>query len=291
MPGVWPVMKKEAREIRRDRHTLGIARTLPLLLLFLFAYGLSLDVDHIPTAILDLDRSPESVRYVDRFTHTRSFDVVAVVFRYEEIQRLMDAGRINVAIAIPPDFARHLGSQHPAPVQVILDGSYPPSARVAMAYVEAVNRVASGELAATVMARTGTGLVLPIAVEPRVWYNPALVSKDFLVPGLFGVILLAFPPLLSTLAIVREKENGSIQQIFVSPLRPYEFIIGKLLLYAAIAFVELLLGAGSSGSACRSGAASCSSSASRPSTWWPRWASACSSRRSPGARSSRCWPR
>ena len=241
MTGIRAVMRKEAREILRDPVTLGVALALPVIMLFLFAYGLNLDVTHISTAVLDRDRSPESAAFVDRFTNSGYFDVTAVVTRYDDVRRLMDAGRISAAIVIPPDFSRHLAGAQPAPVQLIVDGSYPPAARVALAYADAIGRVATGEVLTTTAARMGMAPVLAVDVEPRVWYNPELASKNFLVPGLIAVLLLAFPPMLSTLAIVRERETGSIQQVLVSPLRPWEFVIGKLVPYAAIAFIELLL--------------------------------------------------
>lgn len=241
MSAIWPVLKKETREIWRDPYTLGIALVLPLVMLFLFAYGLNLDVTHIPTAVLDLDRSPQSVRYADRFSASGYFDVIDLVSGYDEVERLMDEGRIKVAIVIPPEFSRQLAAARPASVQVLVDGSFPPTARVALGYAQAIGDVSSAELLSAEAARAGRRFVPPVAVEPRVWYNPELASKNFLVPGLFAVILLAFPPLLSTLAIVREKERGSIQQIFVSPVRPYEFILGKLAPYGVIAFAEIAL--------------------------------------------------
>jgi ABC-2 type transport system permease protein len=241
MNGIWAVTRKEAREIRRDPITLGVALALPVVMLFLFAYGLNLDVTHISTAVLDRDRSPQSVAFVDRFTNSGYFDVTAVVTSYDGVRRLMDAGRINAAVVIPPDFSRHLAAAHPAPVQLIVDGSYPPVARVALAYAEAIGRIASGGALSAAAARMGMTVAPAVNVEPRVWYNPELASKNFLVPGLIAVLLLAFPPMLSTLAIVRERETGSIQQVLVSPLRPWEFVIGKLVPYGAIAFVELLL--------------------------------------------------
>jgi ABC-2 type transport system permease protein len=241
MNGIWAVMRKETREIRRDPVTLGVALALPVVMLFLFAYGLNLDVTHIATAVVDRDRSPESAAFVDRFTNSGYFDVTAVVAGYDDVRRLMDAGRINAAIVIPSNFSRHLAAAHPAPLQLIVDGSYPPTARVALAYAEAINRIASAEVLSAAAARAGATPVPPVNVEPRFWYNPELASKNFLVPGLIAVLLLAFPPMLSALAIVRERETGSIQQVLVSPLRPWEFVIGKLVPYGAIAFMELLL--------------------------------------------------
>ncbi len=138
---------------------------------------------------------------------------------------------------IPPGFGEALEASRPATVQSWLDGSFTPNAVVATGYLTAFNQVYSAKRIAALTGRTWRPA---IAAEPRVWYNPGLKSVNFVVPGLYAVILLAFPPLLSALTVVREKERGSIQQIFVSPTRPAEFILGKLVPYAVIAFGEVL---------------------------------------------------
>lgn len=245
MNGIIPILRKEFREIWRDPYTLGIAIFLPLVLLFLFAYALNLDVKNIPLAVVDLDHSPESRTYVAVFANTGKFELRYRPATPDETGRLLDQGRAQVALLIPSGFARTLLEGRTAQVQTLVDGTFPTSARVIQGYVDAINNVFTGQqLSAhfTALGMPGSGLMSPaVMTVPRVRYNPAMKSANFIVPGLIGVILMAFPPLLSALAIVREKERGSIQQIFVSPLRPWAFIVGKLIPYVVIAFGELVL--------------------------------------------------
>ncbi len=244
MNGVVPILKKELREIGRDPYTLGIAIFLPLVLLLLFAYALNLDVKNIPLAVVDLDRSPESRLYVQMFVNTGSFNLKYHLATPEEATRLLDQGKAQVILMIPPDFSRTLASGGTAEVQTLVDGTFPTSARVVQGYVDAVNDVFTARLLSEHFASLGAGsnLMAPaVMAVPQIRYNPTLKSANFIVPGLIGVILMSFPPLLSALAIVREKERGSIQQIFVSPLRPWAFIVGKLIPYMIIAFGELIL--------------------------------------------------
>jgi len=243
MNGVLPILKKEFREIGRDPYTLGIAIFLPLVLLFLFASALNLDVKNIPLAVVDLDNSAESRAYIQTFVNTSSFDLKYYPATPDEAERLLDQGKAQVVVLIPSDFSRTLLGGGTAEVQTLVDGTFPTSARVVQGYVDALNDIFTAQLLSEHFASLGrSGLMAPaITAVPRVRYNPALKSANFIVPGLIGVILMAFPPLLSALAIVREKERGSIQQIFVSPLRPWAFIVGKLIPYMIIAFGELLL--------------------------------------------------
>ena len=243
MQGTIPILKKEFREIWRDPYTLGIAIFLPLILLFLFAYALNLDVEDVPLAVVDLDNSAESRAYVNALVNTDKFTLLAHPDSPEEAGRLLDQGKAQVALLIPAGFSRSLLGGETGEVQTLIDGTFPTSARVIKDYVNAANDAFTARLLADHFADLGLEGGGPPAVTavPRVRYNPGLKSANLIVPGLIGVILMAFPPLLSALAIVREKERGSIQQIFVSPVRPLAFIVGKLLPYVAIAYVELLL--------------------------------------------------
>lgn len=245
MQGIIPILKKEFREIWRDPYTLGIAIFLPLVLLFLFGYALNLDVENVPLAVVDRDNSAESRAYVDALLNSDKFTLVAYPDTPEAAGRLLDRGEAQVALLIPSGFSRALLGGETGKVQTLIDGTFPTSARLIKDYVNAVNASFTAQLLADHFADLGmaAGELLAPAVTaiPRVRYNPDLKSANLIVPGLIGVILMAFPPLLSALAIVREKERGSIQQIFVSPLRPVAFIVGKLLPYVAIAYVELLL--------------------------------------------------
>ncbi len=235
--GVLPILKKEFREIWRDPYTLGIAIFLPLVLLFLFAYALNLDVRNIPMAVVDLDNSPESRAYVQSFVNTGTFDIRYRPGSPRDAAYLLDSGQAQVALIIPGGFAHALRRGETAQVQTLVDGTFPTSARVVREYVDAI----SASFTASLLATRGILPTPAITAVPRVRYNPELRSANFIVPGLIVVILMAFPPLLSALAIVREKERGSIQQIFVSPLRPWAFILGKLVPYLIIAFAELVL--------------------------------------------------
>lgn len=238
------ILRKETREILRDPYTLGIALVLPLIQLFLFAYGVNLDVRDIQMIVLDFDRTAASRAYTRAFVNSGYFRLVGEVNDYDDIAEALGRDTADVALIIPPGFGEALGAGQTAQVQTLLDGSYTPFAQVTQSYINAINAAYNGRvLAGFLEARTGQSLdqFTALTVESRVRYNPSLESVNAIVPGLFGVILMAFPPLLSALAIVREKERGSIQQVFVSPVRPAELIIGKLIPYAVIAFIEMLL--------------------------------------------------
>ncbi len=243
--GVVPILKKEFREIWRDPYTLGIAIVLPLVLLFLFAYALNLDVKDIPLAVVDLDHTAESRAYTQALVNTGKFILAYRPASPKEAERLLDQGKAQVVLIIPGGFGRALRRGETAQVQTLVDGTFPTSARVVREYVDAVNDVFTAQIAGEHLAALrnvqGNLMAPAVVAVPQVRYNPAMKSANFIVPGLIAVLLMAFPPLLSALAIVREKEHGSIQQIFVSPLRPWAFIVGKLVPYLLIAFGELAL--------------------------------------------------
>jgi ABC-2 type transport system permease protein len=240
---VLAVAKKERREILRDPITLGIAIILPLVMMFLFAYAITLDVREIPLAVLDFDRSPESREYISSFLQSGYFRLQAVARNPGEIERLLDRGSVRVALVIPPNFSRRLGQGLPAEVQTLIDGSFSNTAIVALNYLSAIDAAHNARIQSLYLARRYGTLKMEPAVraEPRVFYNPELQSVHYIVPGLFAVILMAFPPLLTALAVVREKERGSIQQIFSSPVKPWEFIAGKMIPYTGMAFLEMVL--------------------------------------------------
>lgn len=240
---LWAVAKKETREFLRDPVTVGIAILLPVVMMFLFSYALSLDVREIALAVLDEDGSPESREYVASFLQSGYFRLHAAVQSPRELERLLDQGEVRVALVIPVGFSRTLGQGLPADVQTLLDGSFANTAIIALNYVDAITETYTHRVQARALAARGRFLRFSsaIQVEPRVRYNPALRSEHYIIPGLFAVILMAFPPLLTALAVVRERERGSILQIYIAPIRIWEFLGGKLLPYAAVAFLEMLL--------------------------------------------------
>ena len=238
------ITKKETREILRDPITLWIAILLPVIMMILFSYAITLDVKDLPMAVLDEDGSPESREYIAGFVQSGYFRIHGIVRSEQEIERLLDRGAIRVALVIPSGFSRSLNQGVAADVETVLDGSFANTAVIALNYVNAID----DSYARRVQERAMTGhrgftflQSEAIRVEPRVRYNPDLRSENFIIPGLFAVILMAFPPLLTALAVVREHERGSILQLYISPIRGWEFLGGKLLPYAAIAFFEMVL--------------------------------------------------
>jgi ABC-2 type transport system permease protein len=226
---VAALIAKEGLELRRDRITVWLALVMPLVMLFLFGYAVTLDVTNIGLGVLDHDGSPASRELVDRFTASGYFDLTREFRTRSDVDAALQRGQVRVAVVIPAGFQRALLREEATPVQLLIDGAFASSAALAQGYSEAI--VASFPAP----ARERIGL------EVRVWYNPGLRSANFVVPGLFAVILMAFPPLLTALAIVREKESGTIQQIYASPVTSGEFVLAKLLPYAGVALVEMAL--------------------------------------------------
>lgn len=241
MNGFGALFRRETQEILRDPFTLGIAFVMPVVLVFLFAYGVNLDVDHIATAVVDMDKSSESADYVGRFSRTGYFDVIALPARFEDAEVLLRRDVVKAAIVIPPGFSRDILANRPASAQLVLDGSFPPTATVAQSYAEAVAAVYTTQTIEADAARAGMRVPPGLGVESRVLYNPDLRTQDFIVPGLLGVILLAFPPLLSSLAVVRERERGSLMQLQIARVDPLAFVLAKLLPYVIIGFGELAM--------------------------------------------------
>jgi len=227
---VAAVVQKETKELTRDPITVGVALLMPLVMLFLFGYAISLDVDRVALGVLDQDRSVISRRLVDSFVASRYFRKVSDYVSAHEVEKALQRNTAKIALVIPPAFGERITRGDPARVQILVDGTYSATGNLIAAY------------AGTIVRSFGSGSrEPPVRVETRVWFNPSLRSATYVVPGLFGVILMAFPPLLTALAIAREKETGSIQQIFASPLTPAEFLAGKLIPYGLVAFLQIVM--------------------------------------------------
>jgi len=223
------VIEKETKEIIRDPITLGVALLMPLVMLFLFGYAISLDIEDVPMGVLDQDRTPASRQLVDRFIESGYFRRTEDYVTPRGVEDGLQRGAVKLALVIPPSFHERIARGENASVQVLIDGTYSATANLIAAYAQ------------TIVSRFADRATPTVQVETRVWYNPSLRSVTYVVPGLFGVILMAFPPLLTALAITREKESGTIQQIFASPLTPAEFLAGKLTPYGLIAFAQIAM--------------------------------------------------
>jgi len=236
------VARKEGLHILRDPRSLGLALAVPLLMLLMFGYALTLDVDQVPTLVYDLDRSVESRALVALFEGSRYFRVLGAAPDYSTIQRAIDRDRCLVAIVIPRDYSANLRQDHLAEVQVLLDGSDSNTASIALAYTDARLRGHSAALRARALDRKG-GTELKIPVEPRlrVWYNSELKSRNYIVPGLIAVILQIIAALLTSLTIAREWESGTMEQILSTPLRPAELVLGKLLAFFSLGLTDAII--------------------------------------------------
>jgi len=226
------VFVKELHHITRDRLSLAMALATPIMFLLLFGYALSLDVDQIPTLVYDQDHTPESRDLIRQFEGSRYFQIRGYVNHYSEIEREIDRNRTLLAVVIPPDYSRNLAAGRRAQVQIILDGSDSNTASIALGYVQSLVRNYSV-----------TPLVnAPVDPRLRVWYNASLESKNYVVPGLIAVILQIIAALLTSLTIAREWENGSMEQLLSTPLRPAELVLGKMLAYFVVGVADATIG-------------------------------------------------
>ena len=233
------VCVKELHHITRDPRSLTMALAVPVLMLLLFGFALSLDVDRIPTMIYDQDHSSASRDLIRQFQGSRYFDVRSLVSDYAEIERGIDRSRILIGVVIPRDYGRQLGSSRKAQVQILLDGSDSNTASIALGYVESMVRNYSLDLRTKALNRRGgEHLAPPVDARLRVWYNSSLESKNYVVPGLIAVVLQIIAALLTSLTIAREWEMGTMEQILSTPLRPAEMVLGKMLAYFAVGLAD-----------------------------------------------------
>jgi len=234
--------RKELLHIIRDPRSLMAALTQPVMVLLLFGYALSLDVDRIPTIIYDADHSAVSQNLVQEFRGSKYFQIVDEVDSYKPIERAMDQRRILVGVAIPYDYSRNLLAGKEAPVQILLDGADSNTASIAMGYAQGlVQSYAVHAREDAQSMRAGSVLRPPVDASVRVWYNPDLLSRNFIVPGLIGVITMIIAALLTSLTIAREWENGTMEQLLSTPVRPIEMALGKLSAHFLLGLVDMLI--------------------------------------------------
>lgn len=239
---VCAIAKKESIHILRDPRSLGMAIAIPMLLLLLFGYALSLDVDNVPTVVWDQNHSPPSRELISRLGGSRYFSLVDSVTSYPEIERAIDSGQALLAVIIPPEFAGRIESNRPAPVQAIVDGSDPNTATIAMGYLDVVMFSYSQDVALHAVRQIrGRTVALPVDVRARVWFNADLKSQNYIIPGLIAVIMMVIAALLTSLTIAREWEQGTMEQLIATPVKGNELILGKLLPYFAIGLLDVLL--------------------------------------------------
>jgi ABC-2 type transport system permease protein len=239
---LWAVARKEALHIRRDPRSLILAVGIPMLMLLMVGYALTLDVDRVPFVVWDQSRTPESRELVARFTATRYFDFRGAADRYAELERAIDSREAMLGLVIPTDFAARLGAGRSAGVQAVVDGSDSNTAGILLGYTQAIAIGFNQQLALEQLRRTTGATPAPaLDLRTRVWFNADLASRNFIVPGIMAVIMGLIAALLTSLTIAREWERGTMEQLISTPVRAPELVFGKLLPYVVIGLANMVI--------------------------------------------------
>ncbi|HEX2992539.1 MAG TPA: ABC transporter permease [Anaerolineales bacterium] len=235
------IIRKEFIQIFRDPRTLAMIVVIPIMQLFLLGYSATNDVRNVPLAVLDRSRSEESRALLDSYRAADYFRIAYVVDSESEIEELIFAGKARAAVIIPPDYAQRL-NHGDAQIAFILDGSDPTSASTALSASQLIGQAHSTGILAQKFERSGMSLRVqpPVDVRTTVWFNPDLISAHFMIPGVIGMILYAIAAILTASSVVRERERGTIEQLIVTPIRPWELIVGKLMPYVVLGFFNTI---------------------------------------------------
>lgn len=240
---ILPIMRKEFIEIWRDPRSLGFILAMPVMMLFLYGYGISSDVKRVPLVVYDRDGTAPARELIRRFTSTDYFVVAAEATTLRELRRSIDTGQARVGMLIPEDFGRNVAAGRPAPVQFVVDGSDSNTASIAIGNIAAIGKsleLSPRDLRPDAATPPQPDRSPPIELRTWVWYNSELRSANFLIPGLTAVILMMLAALLTSLTIAREWERGTMEGLIASPLRPHELMIGKIVPYVAIGLVDVV---------------------------------------------------
>lgn len=236
------IVRKEFIQVKRDPISLRLPFAMPIVMMLLFGYAVNTEVDRIPTAVFDQSLTLESREYIDKFVVSDYFEIVGRVSSEKEMADLIDGGRVKACIVIPSDYAKKVKDGSEAETQLIIDGTDPTTARTALNSGILISQFYSLDLKSHAISKMGltTGSMPGVTLNTRVWYNPNLKSSRFTIPGLVGLILQNITLMLTAFALVREKERSTIEQLIVTPVRPAELILGKLVPYVIIGYAGFL---------------------------------------------------
>lgn len=237
MNRILAIMKKEILQIKRDRMTLALVFMIPLVQLLLFGYAIQTEVKHIPTVVFDQSLSMESRDVLEAFTASGYFDITCTTSSYEGVTKEIDSGQARVGIILPPDFSRSLQRGEPAPVQVIVDASDNMVANQAIATANSIGLIKSQEILFKKMPIRSA----PYDIRIRPWYNPDGITAYYMVPAILGIIVTMTMVILTSIAIVRERERGTLEQLMVTPIKSFELILGKIIPYIALGYVQITI--------------------------------------------------
>ena len=236
------LIRKEFIQIRRDPRTLALVLVIPIMQLFLLGYAATNDVRNIPMAVYDQDRRPAARRLLDAYRAADYFSLQFDVGSESELRTLIDQGDARVGLVIPADYTTTLQGGGSAQIALVFDGSDPTSASTALSAAQLIGQEHATEILFERLQGRGQPVTLqaPLEVRSQVWYNPDLVDAYFMIPGVIGTILYSLTSILTATAIVRERERGTIEQLIVTPIRSWELVVGKILPYVLLAFLNTL---------------------------------------------------
>ena len=236
------VTKKEFIHIKRDKPSLVIALVMPVMMLLLFGFAANTDVNNVNLMVYDGSKTLESRALINAFINSYYFKLYGSADSYNEVEKYIDMGKVKAGIIIPPDYSKKLNGNETASVQVLVDGSDPTIARTALSYSMLIGNNYSTKIKKVEVKKSGNSLSknAGINIKPLLLYNPTLESSKFNVPGVMGLILQNITVILTSFAMVREKEKGTIEQLIMTPITPFELIIGKLIPYTIIGFLNMV---------------------------------------------------
>jgi|WetSurMetagenome_2_1015567.scaffolds.fasta_scaffold197895_1 ABC-2 type transport system permease protein len=238
---IFEMVRKELYQVRQDKRMLAVSIAAPILQVLLLGYAATTDIRNSTMVLCDMDNTEESRSFVRRFTTTTYFIKKFDVMTPDEANVFIEEGRANVALVVPKGFGRGRIDRHTPQVQVILDGTDANTANVLLNYANQIVGTYSQEILSsmqTVIASARVGRIIP---EPRIWFNPDLLSSHFMVPGVVALVLMIITMTLTSLGVVKEKEAGTLEQLMVTPIRPHELILGKLIPFTVIGFLEVII--------------------------------------------------
>ncbi len=234
------VARKEFLHVVRDARSLIMALAIPVMMLFLFGFALTLDVDNVPMAVWDQSNTGRSRELISRFDGSRYFAVPLYVDNYDDLVRAIDEGRVKMGLVVPGDFAERIEAGRDAPVQLIVDGADSNTATIAISYAGVVAQIYALDL--TVERNSVRGAAapqIPLDVRPRVWFNEDLESRNYIIPGLIAVLMMVISAMLTSLTVAREWERGTMEQLISTPVKVSELIVGKLVPYFVIGVIDV----------------------------------------------------
>lgn len=238
---VRAISKKEFIQVLRDPRSLAMAIAIPVMLLVLFGYALTLDVDNVPMVVWDRDNSQVAKEFILNFQDSRYFQLVGFHDNYPALIHAIDHSDARFAMVIPKDFTRYIKSDGQAPVQFLIDGSDSNTATIVRGYISSVVSRYNERLVLKALRAAGLWNPAPVDFKPRPWFNPNFESKIFIVPGLMAVIIMIISALLTSLTVAREWERGTMEQLIATPVRAGELILGKFLPYVGIGYLNILI--------------------------------------------------